>query len=193
MRILLAELIYADRGSRLTLGSRSNSDSLPPGELPQLRDLDQPHVFDIRLYNRQFRFEFYDTSSPTNYTLLHPHFVILCYDISSRSSLEALTGRWKWEVESHFNYDESLPVMVLGLKRDLRKEWTEEEKSANGKGESVMPQEALGLAQSMRVDRYAECSALTGELCKEVLEDIAKTAAKANGGEGKSEGGCVVM
>lgn len=30
----------------------------------------------------------------------------------------------------------------------------------------------------MRCDRYAECSALTGELMNEVFEDIARTAAK---------------
>jgi len=107
--------------------------------------------------------------------------------------LESLASKWKWEVESHFNYDEKLPVMVLGLKRDLRKEWTEKDKLVFGKGDSVMPQEGLGLAQRMRVDRYAECSAVTGELCKEVLEDIAKTAAKASAGGGKSEGSCTMM
>lgn len=145
------------------------------------------------MYNRPFRFQFYDTSSPTNYTLLRPDFLILCYDISKRSTLESLASRWKWEVESHFNYDEKLPVMVLGLKRDLRKEWTEKDKLVFGKGESVMPQEGLSLAQRMRVDKYAECSAVTGELCREVLEDIAKTGAKATVGEGKSEATCTVM
>ena len=83
--------------------------------------------------------------------------------------------------------------MVLGLKRDLRKEWTEKDKLVFGKGESVMPQEGLSAAQRMRVDKYAECSAVTGELCKEVLEDIAKTAAKASEGGGKSESSCTVM
>ena len=145
------------------------------------------------MYNRPFRFQFYDTASPTNYTLLRPDFLILCYDISKRPTLESLASRWKWEVESHFNYDEKLPVMVLGLKRDLRKEWTEKDKLVFGKGESVMPEEGLGLAQRMRVDRYAECSAVTGELCREVLEDIAKTAAKASSGEGKSESSCTTM
>ena len=68
--------------------------------------------------------------------------------------------------------------MVLGLKRDLRQEWTAEEKSSGKKGKSVMPEEALRVAQEMRCDRYAECSAVTGALCRQVLEDIAKTAAK---------------
>lgn len=40
-----------------------------------------------------------------------------------------------------------------------------------------------------------ECSAFTGELVQEVVEDICRTAANTvNGeGEGLSEGGCVVM
>lgn len=95
--------------------------------------------------------------------------------------------------------------MVLGLKRDARREWTEEERrqdeEANGKpegkgrGKSVMPQEGMGLATEMLCDRYAECSALTGELCREVLEDIARTAAKTTTEKGaKSDGTpCVVM
>lgn len=98
-------------------------------------------------------------------------------------------------VNSHFNYDEALPVMVLGLKRDLRTEWTEEEKRDGGRGESVMPQEGLGMAQEGLCDRYAECSAVTGELCREVLEDVAKTCAKTTTEKGaKSQPtSCVVM
>lgn len=181
--------------SRLSLGIRPQEDSLPPYELPKLRDMDQPFCFNVTLYGRPYDIKFYDTSSPENYTLLRPSFIVLCYDISRRSTLDSLMGRWREEVNGHFNYDEELPVMVLGLKRDLRREWTEEEKKDGGRGESVMPQEGLGIAQQLRVDRYAECSALTGELCRQVLEDIARTAAKTtteNGG--KSEGTqCVLM
>ena len=84
--------------------------------------------------------------------------------------------------------------MVLGLKRDLRKEWTPEERQ-NLKGQSVMPQEGLLIAQQLRCDVYAECSALTGELFREVVEDIAKTAMKILKSEdgGKSAGGCTVI
>lgn len=181
--------------SRLSLGIRPQEDSLPPYELPKLRDMDQPFCFNVTLYGRPYDIKFYDTSSPENYTLLRPSFIVLCYDISRRSTLDSLMGRWREEVNGHFNYDEELPVMVLGLKRDLRREWTEDEKKDGERGESVMPQEGLGIAQQLRVDRYAECSALTGELCRQVLEDIARTAAKTtteNGG--KSEGTqCALM
>jgi Ras family protein A len=124
--------------------------------------------------------------------------VILCYDISSRASLDSLSSIWLPIVNKHFNYDENLPVMVLGLKRDLRKQWTLEEHGPDkkGKGPSVMPHEGLQTAQRMLCDHYAECSALTGELCRQVLEDVAKTSAKTTTEAGaKSQGAdmCRVM
>lgn len=97
-------------------------------------------------------------------------------------------------VNTHFNYSETLPVMLLGLKRDLRKEWTEEETRDGGRGESVMPTEALNTAQELLCDRYAECSAITGELCREVLEDVAKLSARTTTEKGaKTQAGCVAM
>lgn len=79
---------------------------------------------------------------------------------------------------------DDIPVMLLGLKRDLRKE-----------GEGVIyPQEGLKTAQDLRCDRYAECSAITGELMNEVIEDIARTAAKTTTeAGGLSQGGCDLM
>ncbi|KAF1966512.1 P-loop containing nucleoside triphosphate hydrolase protein [Bimuria novae-zelandiae CBS 107.79] len=181
--------------SRLSLGIRPHNDDLPPYSLPTLRDSEQPFTFNVSLYNRAYSLAFSDTSSPTSYTLLRPDFIVLCYDISRRSTLESLRTRWLPIVNGHFNYDEALPVMVLGLKRDLRREWTEEEKKDGGRGECTMPQEGLGLATELLCDRYGECSAVTGELCREVLEDVARTCAKTTTENGaKSQGAsCGVM
>jgi GTPase SAR1 family protein len=157
--------------------------------------MDQPFAFNVTLYRRPYALNFYDTASPTNYTLLRPDFIILCYDISRRETLHSIRTRWRELVNAHFNYDEALPVLVLGLKRDLRREWTEEEKKDGGRGPCVMPQEGLGVAQELLGDMYAECSALTGELCREVLEDVAKRAARTTTEKGaKSDGTqCVLM
>lgn len=79
---------------------------------------------------------------------------------------------------------DDIPVMLLGLKRDLRKE----EEGV------IYPQEGLKTAQDLRCDRYAECSAITGELMNEVIEDIARTAAKTTTeAGGLSQGGCDLM
>ena len=75
------------------------------------------------MYNRSYRFEFSDTASPENYTLLHPNFVILCYDISNRESLINVQQSWRKDVTRNYSHsDESIPIMLLGLKRDLRME-----------------------------------------------------------------------
>lgn len=78
-------------------------------------------------------------------------------------------------------------MLLLGLKRDLRSET-----DPNG---IIYPQEGYCIAQEMRCDRYLECSAVTGELVKEVFEDICRTAAKGANkeGGGLSEGGCAIM
>src|ERR1700750_2487966 len=99
------------------LGAGNAPDSLPPYSLPTCRDENQPFDFNITMHRQAYRFLFYDTASPTNYTLIQPDFIILCFDISNRQSMESLKTRWKTLVETHYNHDEMLPVMVLGLKR----------------------------------------------------------------------------
>ncbi len=190
--------------------------------LTLLRDGDQPFIFDITFFNRPYRFEFYDTCSPENWTILQPHVIVLCYDISCRLSLiniqrfvshptkisllfilsanqfpylhalEVLRHslnhpQWHKAVHTHFPTTHSTPILLLGLKRDLRSE--------TDPNSIIYPQEGYRIAQEMRCDRYLECSAVTGELVYEVFEDICRTAAMSTKGEGKglSEGGCCVM
>lgn len=132
------------------------------------------------MYNRPYRFEFYDTASPTNYTVLKPAVIILCYSIAQPETLRSLHTHWKTLVEMHFSYDESLPVVMLGLCRDVRQkadydgkvksivgDGDDEQEALNGRS-IVYPQEALKIAQEMRCDRYCECSALTGEVRTDV-------------------------
>ena len=102
-----------------------------------MRDLDQPFVYDIRMYNRSYRFEFSDTASPEHYTLLRPDFVILCFDITDRRSLINVQQVWRKDVVRHYAHSrEDIPIMLLGLKRDLRVEAEE----------TIYPQEVCGSA-----------------------------------------------
>lgn len=95
-------------------------------DFPVLRDLDQPFPFDISLWNRPYRFEFSDTASPENYALLSPDFVILCYDVNDRRSLVNTKEVWRKIVGRHYKCEgEDVPIMLLGLKRDLRVEGPE--------------------------------------------------------------------
>ncbi|KAK0389917.1 hypothetical protein NLU13_3490 [Sarocladium strictum] len=165
--------------SRLSAGEHVNP-------VPMLRDIDQPFIFEIKLGEKKFRFELSDTSSPESWRLLDPDVVVICYDISQRLSLINMKRYWLNEVKTAFHRIDALPIVVLGLKRDLRSE-----DDPNG---IIYPQEAYQKAQEMRADRYVECSALTGELLRPAFEDICKTAAQtttASGGQ--SEGGCTIL
>ena len=79
--------------------------------------------------------------------MLRPDLAILCFDINNRGSLENVQKKWRKEVYIHYTQEETrMPVMLLGLKRDLRKE---------GEG-MIWPQEAYRIAQEMRCDRCAD-------------------------------------
>ncbi|EQB54564.1 hypothetical protein CGLO_05585 [Colletotrichum gloeosporioides Cg-14] len=156
------------------------------GPIRLLRDIDQPFIFEIKLGSTPHRLEFYDTNSPESWKLLEPDLVIMCYDISQRLSLINIQRLWFKEVKLSFRRPDRLPILILGLKRDLRSET-----DPNG---IIYPQEAYQMAQSLRVDRYMECSAMTGELIKLAFEDICTTAVKTRSeAGGQSEGGCAIM
>jgi Ras family protein len=179
------------------------------GPIALLRDIDQPYIFEIKMGGKAFRLEFYDNNCPDNWRLLRPDLVVLCYDISQRLSLinmqrqvrspfPALSltrsvrlaysdGRqWLNDVKTSFQHADTLPLVVLGLKRDLRSET-----DPNG---IIYPQEAYRIAQEMRTDRYVECSAVTGELLKPAFEDICATAVDTTtAAGGQTPGGCALM
>ena len=172
--------------AKLSMGmSRITSPISPSNPLPTLRDFDQPFIYNIRMYNRPYRFEFYDTASPDNYTLLKPDIILMCYDITSRASLMNVDEVWSKQVAlTWLAYKESIPVCLLGLKRDLRRE----------EPGVLYPQEAHKIAQGLRCDMYCECSAMTGELMEEVFEDIARRAARTTTENGAlSEQQCTIM
>jgi Ras family protein A len=148
--------------------------------------MDQPFNFNIKLSTKEYRLHFYDTSSPDNWRLLDPDVIIICFDISQRLSLINMRRYWIDEVKKTFPRIDGLPIVICGFKRDLRSET-----DPNG---IIYPQEAYQFAQTLRADRYVECSAVTGELIRPAFEDICKTAIQTSTPDGgQTEGGCVIL
>lgn len=196
--------------------SQGHSNLTGTRPITLLRDMNQPFIFEISFGRRRYRLEFYDTSSPESWRLLQPDLVLICYDISQRLSLINLqrivrgvvshflspslpcplsseagrltrcTRQWIKEVRATFRSESTLPLAVVGLKRDLRSE-----DDPNG---VIYPQEGYRVAQEMRVDKYMECSALTGELLQLTFEEICSMAVKTQSEEGaQSSGDCRIM
>ncbi|KAI0137204.1 P-loop containing nucleoside triphosphate hydrolase protein [Xylariales sp. AK1849] len=169
--------------SRMSKGSSALEGTI---DISLLRDIDQPFIFEARNRKGGYRLEFYDTSSPESWQLLEPDLIVICYDISQRLSLIDMQRVWIKEVRTTFHSEAHLPIVVLGLKRDLRSE-----DDPNG---IIYPQEACRISQEMRADKYVECSALTGDLFKLAFEEIFSTAMKtATAAGGQSDGGCLAM
>ncbi|KAI1266162.1 P-loop containing nucleoside triphosphate hydrolase protein [Xylariaceae sp. FL1019] len=169
--------------SRISGGGHSLEGKVP---ITILRDIDQPFIFEIRNRKGKYRLEFYDTASPENWRLLEPDVVLMCYDISRRSSLVNMEQLWSKEARSIFRTSDQVPVVVVGLKRDLR--------SDDDPNKPIYPQEGYRSSQEIRADKYVECSAVTGELLKLAFEEICRTAIETvseSGGQG--EGGCAVI
>ncbi|KAB8279700.1 P-loop containing nucleoside triphosphate hydrolase protein [Aspergillus minisclerotigenes] len=165
--------------SRLN-GNDSHSQAEP------LRDSDQPFLYDIRFSKKSFSLELYDTACPNqHWSTLKPDVVLLAFDISNRDTLTNLKT-WRHDIIRYFQHGqgERIPVMMVGLKRDLRVE-----------GEGIIyPQETYRIAQELRCDRYAECSAVTGELLAETFEDLARLAGMTTTDRGgQTQGGCIVI
>lgn len=182
---------------KATFLSRLNAElaSKSPGSPPQRIDLERrPFTFDVSLFRRPYKFRMW----PSTGTLFvdefppEPKFCIICYDVTDRASLHNARYYWRRQFTVHYEeLEHTTPVMLLGLKRDLRRADLDE----NGKYICIMPQEAVNTASEMRCDRYSECSALTGELLWEAVEDITRVAAKTTTEKGGlSEGSaCILM
>ncbi|KAI8948511.1 P-loop containing nucleoside triphosphate hydrolase protein [Xylaria longipes] len=169
--------------SRISRGANYLDGNVP---ITLLEDRDQPFIFELRNRRRAYRLEFYDTAFPDDWRLLEPDLILICYGISQRPSLINMERVWIKEIRSTFQASDRIPIIVVGLKRDLRSET-----DPNG---IIYPQEGYKVSQSMRADKYVECSAVTGELLKLAFEEICNTAAKTQtDAGGQSEGGCRLM
>ncbi|KAJ5792710.1 uncharacterized protein N7503_008688 [Penicillium pulvis] len=169
-------------GKKLEPSQPSTTDSASE----TLRDSDQPFTYDIRFSKKAFTLELYDTACPNqHWSTLRPDVVIIAFDISNRDTLTGLK-EWRNDIIRYFQHGrgERIPVMMLGLKRDLREE-----------GEGIIyPQEAYRIAQELRCDRYAECSAVTGELLPETFEDLARLAGMSTTEKGgQTDGACNIL
>ncbi|KAE8318461.1 P-loop containing nucleoside triphosphate hydrolase protein [Aspergillus transmontanensis] len=172
--------------SALKQGRSRLNGNASHSQLEPLRDSDQPFLYDIRFSKKSFSLELYDTACPNqHWSTLKPDVVLLAFDISNRDTLTNLKT-WRHDIIRYFQHGqgERIPVMMVGLKRDLRIE-----------GEGIIyPQETYRIAQELRCDRYAECSAATGELLAETFEDLARLAGMTTTDRGgQTQGGCVVI
>ncbi|KAI5476527.1 hypothetical protein MNV49_007537 [Pseudohyphozyma bogoriensis] len=133
------------------------------------------YVAEIRLDGKAVQLALWDTAGQEEYERLRPlsynnsHVILIAFALDTPDSLENVTVKWNEEVRSICG--EGIPVLLVGLKRDLR-----DGNLNSGNGGVVTQAEGEQTAQSIGARAYKECSALLNEGVDEIFEAATRAA-----------------
>ncbi|CAH1759685.1 8940_t:CDS:2 [Entrophospora sp. SA101] len=165
------------------------------GRFPQVPTVFDTTVTDIKIDGKPVQLALWDTAGQEEYERLRPlsyskaHVILIGFSINSPDSLENVASKWIEEVN---RLCPGIPVILVGLKTDLRNSETEIEDMRNKGLSFVDPKQGETMAQQIGAKRYIECSALTGENVDQVFE-VASRNALLVGGPGNNNGCCVIL
>jgi len=95
------------------------------------------------------------------------HVILIGFAVDSSDSLDNAKNKWIEEVNE---LCPNVPVLLVGLKKDLRTHPAAIEEMRKRSTPFITPQEAETIARQIGARRYLECSALTGEGVDDVFE-----------------------
>ncbi|NXL84215.1 RHOD protein, partial [Alectura lathami] len=152
-----------------------------------------PTVFEkytasFRLSGKPAKIHLWDTAGQEDYDRLRPlsysdaNVVLICFDVTSRSSYDNILTKWYPEV-NHFC--KGVPVLLVGCKTDLRQ----------GHQDPVTSQQGEAMARLVQATAYVECSARHQENVTNVFIEACTAALRANRRPRRRRwprGGCVL-
>mmetsp|Transcript_19844 Transcript_19844/g.22083 ORF Transcript_19844/g.22083 Transcript_19844/m.22083 type:complete len:184 (+) Transcript_19844:91-642(+) len=145
------------------------------------------YMTQIAVFGRQFNVGFWDTAGQKSYDQLRPlvypqtDIFLLCYDISDRSRFNELEKRWKPELSRHCP---GIPIIVLGLKSDLRK--------SDLNGNCISVDEGIDMSVKLEAYSHVDCSSLLGLGVDEAVHE-AMVVHLAHTGKLKHKQRCTLM
>lgn len=152
------------------------------------------YVTDCRVDGRSVQLALWDTAGQEDYERLRPlayaqsHVILIGFSVDSPDSLENVRHKW---IEEARERCPDVPIILVGLKNDLRQDPVAIEEMRRRGWKFVTPREGEQMAQLCGARKYLECSSLTGDGVDDVFE-AATRAALLNNGK-KSDGGCCVI
>jgi len=151
-------------------------------------------VTDIKIDGKPVQLALWDTAGQEEYERLRPlsyskaHVILIGFSIGSPDSLENVSLKWIEEVN---RLCPGIPVVLVGLKKDVRDSEIEIEEIKNKGLSFVDPKQGEAMAQQIGAKRYIECSALTAENVDQVFE-VASRHSLLVGGPGNN-GCCIIL
>lgn len=137
------------------------------------------YVADCTLDGKHVELALWDTAGQEDYDRLRPlsypdtDVVLMCFGIDSPDSLENIGDKWTPEVR---HYCPGIPVVMVGLKSDVRTDQNVIDDLAKMKQTVVSIEQGEAVAKQINADKYLECSAKMGIKVKEVFEEATRCA-----------------
>ena len=115
--------------------------------------------------------EDYDRLRPLSYP--DTDVILMCFSIDSPDSLENIPEKWTPEVR---HFCPTVPIVLVGNKKDLRYDDTTRKDLAKAKQEPVKTEEGRVMSEKIGAYTYLECSAKTNEGVRDVFETATRAA-----------------
>ncbi|XP_017656494.1 transforming protein RhoA-like isoform X1 [Nannospalax galili] len=152
------------------------------------------YVADIELDEKQVELALWDTAGQEYYDRLRPlsypdtDVILMCFSIGSPDSLDSIPRKWVPEAK---HFCPSVPIILVGNKKDLRNDSLARRALAKRKQEPVKSEQGRDMANKIGALVYMECSAKTEEGVREVFETAARAALQTR--LRKTKSGCLVL
>ncbi|KAF8535558.1 P-loop containing nucleoside triphosphate hydrolase protein [Trichophaea hybrida] len=153
------------------------------------------YVTDCRVDGKSVQLALWDTAGQEDYERLRPlayakaHVILIGYAIDNPDSLENVQNKWMEEAQERCP---GIPIILVGLKKDLREDPTAREEMRKKSLHFVQTSYGETIAKQVGAKKYLECSSLTGEGVDDVFE-AATRAALTTFDKEKSTGCCVIL
>ncbi|KAH8825514.1 P-loop containing nucleoside triphosphate hydrolase protein [Flagelloscypha sp. PMI_526] len=127
----------------------------------------------IQINNQGYSIQYIDCNCSEDYDRLRPlsypsaTIFLLCFSVVDPATFQKLPKRLFPEIHSAHP---DAPVLLVGLKTDLRQDEETLKRLRNRKAKSITPEQGAAMAANLGVAEYLECSALTGDGLNQVFE-----------------------
>lgn len=131
------------------------------------------YVTECRVDGKPVQLALWDTAGQEEYERLRPlsyakaHVILIGFAVDSPDSLDNVSTKWMEEIAQLCS---GVPLILVGLKGDLRTNPDAIEEVRLRSGRFVDPTEAQVVAREIGARKYMECSALTGQCVDDVFE-----------------------
>jgi Rho family protein len=162
---------------------------------PKIPTVFENYVTDCRVDGKNVQLALWDTAGQEDYERLRPlayskaHVILIGFAVDTPDSLDNVKHKW---MEEAMSLCPGVPVILVGLKKDLREDPVAIEEMRKKSLAFVQTNQGEAVAKEIGAKRYLECSSLSGEGVDDVFE-AATRQALTTFENGESRGCCVVL